>query len=170
MASLADITGVVSLADLAEVAPSADLAGVASSADLAGLFTSRGTFRIECGDSVLTPGDCDYVCDEFAEVASLADHAGGVPVGMAPPADTDSTVAAGMSCVDHCPDVGGSPKSVGLLLADKNSSFSEQEVIVVGAVGTGAPWFLARWAEGTEVEFMIDTGCQVTILAAGVAS
>ena len=24
------------------------------------------------------------------------------------------------------------------------------------------------WAEGTEVEFMIDTGCQVTILATSV--
>ena len=32
------------------------------------------------------------------------------------------------------------------------------EVIVVRAVGSGAPWFLSDWAEGTEVEFMIDTG------------
>ena len=31
-----------------------------------------------------------------------------------------------------------------------------------------APWFLTGWAEGTEVEFMIDTGCQVTILATSV--
>ena len=37
--------------------------------------------------------------------------------------------------------------------------------IVVGAVGSVAPWFQTGWAEGTEVEFMIDTGCQVTILA-----
>ena len=44
------------------------------------------------------------------------------------------------------------------------------ETIVVGAVGSGAPWFLTSWAEGrsTEVEFMIDTGCQVTILAMSV--
>ena len=27
-------------------------------------------------------------------MVSLAEHAGGVPVGMSPPADTDSTVAA----------------------------------------------------------------------------
>ena len=27
------------------------------------------------------------------------------------------------------------------------------EAIVVGAVGSGAPWFLTGWAEGTEVEF-----------------
>ena len=38
----------------------------------------------------------------------------------------------------------------------------------MGAVGTGAPWFLTGWAEGTKVEFMIDTGCQVTILATSV--
>ena len=39
------------------------------------------------------------------------------------------------------------------------------EVIVVGAIGSAAPWFLTGWADGVEVEFMIDTGCQVTILA-----
>ena len=39
------------------------------------------------------------------------------------------------------------------------------EAIVVGAVGSTAPWFLMGWAEDMEVEFMIDTGCQVTILA-----
>ena len=49
--------------------------------------------------------------------------------------------------------------------ADKDMSLVELEVIVVGAVGTLAPWFLTGWAEGTNVEFMIDTGCQVTILA-----
>ena len=38
----------------------------------------------------------------------------------------------------------------------------------MGAVGTGAPWFLTGWAEGTEVEFMIDTVCQVIILATSV--
>ena len=36
---------------------------------------------------------------------------------------------------------------------------------MVGAVGTAAPWFLTEWAEGVEVDFMIDTGCRVTILA-----
>ena len=39
------------------------------------------------------------------------------------------------------------------------------EAIVVGAVGSAAPWFLTGWAHDVEVEFMIDTGCQVTILA-----
>ena len=56
----------------------------------------------------------------------------------------------------------------GLLPADKDTLFGELEAIVVGAIGTGAPWFLTGWAEGTEVEFMIDTGCQVTILATSV--
>ena len=42
---------------------------------------------------------------------------------------------------------------------------NDSETIVVGAVDSAAPWFLTSWAEGTEVEFMIDTGCQVTILA-----
>ena len=32
----------------------------------------------------------------------------------------------------------------------------------------GCPWFLTAWAEGVEVESMIDTGCQVTILATSV--
>ena len=44
----------------------------------------------------------------------------------------------------------------------------EHEAIMVGAIGTGAPWFLTGWAEGTEVEFMIDAACQVTILATSV--
>ena len=37
--------------------------------------------------------------------------------------------------------------------------------IVVGAGGSAAHWFLTGWAHEVEVEFMIDTGCQVTILA-----
>ena len=44
----------------------------------------------------------------------------------------------------------------------------EGEAIVVGAVGSAASWFLTGWAEDMEVEFMIDTGCQVTILATSV--
>ena len=45
---------------------------------------------------------------------------------------------------------------------------NDSETIVVGAVGWAAPWFLTGWAEDTEVEFIIDTGCQVTILATSV--
>ena len=39
----------------------------------------------------------------------------------------------------------------------------------MGAVGSAAPWFLTGWAEEVEIEFMIDTGCQVTILATSVS-
>ena len=42
------------------------------------------------------------------------------------------------------------------------------EAIIVGAVGSAAPWFLTGWTNDVEVEFMIDTGCQVTILATSV--
>ena len=51
---------------------------------------------------------------------------------------------------------------------EQELSRENNEAIVVGAVGSGAPWFLTGWAEGTEVEFMIDTGCQVTILTTSV--
>ena len=46
---------------------------------------------------------------------------------------------------------------------DKRPSPEDGEAIVVGAVGSAAPWFLTGWAEEVEIEFMIDTGCQVTI-------
>ena len=34
------------------------------------------------------------------------------------------------------------------------------EVIVVGTVGSAAPWFLTGWTEKVKIDFMIDTGCQ----------
>ena len=42
------------------------------------------------------------------------------------------------------------------------------EAIMVGAIGSAAPWFLTGWAHDVEIEFMIDTGCQVAILSATV--
>ena len=38
----------------------------------------------------------------------------------------------------------------------------------MGAIGSAAPWFLTGWAHEVEIEFMIDTGCQVTILSTTV--
>ena len=38
----------------------------------------------------------------------------------------------------------------------------------MGAIGSAAPWFLTGWTKDMEVEFMIDTGCQVMILAMSV--
>ena len=42
------------------------------------------------------------------------------------------------------------------------------EVIVAGAIGSAAPWFLTGWTHEVEIESMIDTGCQVTILSTTV--
>ena len=38
----------------------------------------------------------------------------------------------------------------------------------MGAIGSVAPWFLTGWAHDVEIEFMIDIGCQVTILSTTV--
>ena len=38
---------------------------------------------------------------------------------------------------------------------DKWPSPDEGETIVVGAVGSAAPWFLTGWVEEVEIEFMI---------------
>ena len=83
-------------------------------------------------------------------------------------AGTYSVFAAGASYVKECQKRGVLPSGVGLSLTDMDESFVELEINVVGIVGTGAHWFLTGWAEGTEVEFMIDTGCQVTILTTSV--
>ena len=48
--------------------------------------------------------------------------------------------------------------NIGILPADEDMLSEEDDAIVVGAIGTGAPWFLTGWVEGTEVEFIIDTG------------
>ena len=44
----------------------------------------------------------------------------------------------------------------------------EGDAIMVGVVGSAAPWYLTGWTNDVEVEFMIDTGCQVMILATSV--
>ena len=51
---------------------------------------------------------------------------------------------------------------------DGARDIAEGDAIMVGAVGSVAPWFLTGWTNDVEVEFMIDTGCQVTILATSV--
>ena len=54
------------------------------------------------------------------------------------------------------------------LNTDVEEETEEGEAIIVGAVGSAAPWFPTGWTNEVEVEFMIDTGCQVTILATSV--
>ena len=51
---------------------------------------------------------------------------------------------------------------------DGAEDIAEGDAIMVGVVGSAAPWFLTGWTNDVEVEFMIDTGCQVTILATSV--
>ena len=51
---------------------------------------------------------------------------------------------------------------------DGTEDTEDGDAIMVGVVGSAAPWFLTGWANDVEVEFMIDTGCQVTILATSV--
>ena len=54
------------------------------------------------------------------------------------------------------------------MYADGTEDTMEGDAIMVGVVGSAAPWFLMGWTNDVEVEFMIDTGCQVTILATSV--
>ena len=54
------------------------------------------------------------------------------------------------------------------LITDSTEDTENEEAIMVGVVGSAAPWFLTGWTNDVEVEFMIDTGCQVTILATSV--
>ena len=51
---------------------------------------------------------------------------------------------------------------------DGTEDTEDGDAIMVGVVGSAAPWFLTEWTNDVEVEFMIDTGCQVTILATSV--
>ena len=70
------------------------------------------------------------------------------------------------------PRVFSDPQGVDVTLLDGRRPNETQpeaaEAIVVGVVGSVAPWFLTGWAHDAEVEFIIDTGCQVTILATTV--
>ena len=64
---------------------------------------------------------------------------------------------------------GGNPNEESEPLnTDVSEETEDGEAIIVGAVGSAAPWFLTGWTNDVEVEFMIDTGCQVTILATSV--
>ena len=74
------------------------------------------------------------------------------------------------------------PPPVALLRVVSESRQSEDPARMDGPEDTGShvesdeamvrlvqrPWFLTGWAHDVEIEFMIDTGCQVTILSATV--
>ena len=103
-----------------------------SSADLAGDVTVGVT------------SSADLAGDVIVGVAPSANLAGDVTVSEAPPADTDSVFVTGASTVEECQKCTVLPSGVGLSSTNRDGSFVELEAIVVGAVGTGAPWFLGR--------------------------
>ena len=88
------VAEVASSVDLAGVASPAVLAEAASSADFAGFVDPCGTFGVEYVDSVLATGDCHGICGDFAEVASLAEHAGGA-LAMQPAVDVGRLISIG---------------------------------------------------------------------------
>ena len=69
----------------------------------------------------------------------------------------------GYSAHSESPNEWGEP-----LKTDGTEDTEDEDAIMVGVVGSAAPWFLTGWTNDVEVEFMIDTGCQVTILATSV--
>ena len=69
------------------------------------------------------------------------------------PADTEKFAIAVMASGEHSPSGDQSPVSVRLSPADLDTLSEEHEAIVVGAVGavgTGAPWFLTGWMDGRD--------------------
>ena len=165
------IAGVASPADLAGmaflvVAGAAPLAvvEVASSTDLMEAAGSPSVCRSQCAYDCLVHDDVnepDVVV--FPESIELGDTTVVIPpvVGAERSVTKDChwgrdlNWTRGRARVDVCTEEQELPKE-------------NNEAIVVGAAGSGAPWFLTGWAEGTEVEFMINTECQVTILVTSV--
>ena len=73
---------------------------------------------------------------------------------------TLDTEHIGFPSLNRSPNEGNKPVD-----ADGTEDTADGDAIMVGVVGSAAPWFLTGWTNDVEVEFMIDTGCQVTILA-----
>ena len=77
---------------------------------------------------------------------------------------TLDTEQVGLPSVCRSPNGGNKPVDT-----DGAENTAEGDAIMVGVVGSAAPWFLTGWTNDVEVEFMIDTGCQVTILDTSVS-
>ena len=74
--------------------------------------------------------------------------------------DMDARVESRYACL---PRVSSDAQGVDVALLDDRSEADRSrtepgEAIVVGAVGSAAPWFLTGRARDVEVDFMIDTG------------
>ena len=133
-----------------------------------GFVDPSSTFGVNCENDTLDPDGCLQNCGDLVEVASLEEQQLGDPAGVAPPVVAQGFAADTTFCGEHCPNGDQSPVSFGNSPTEDNMVLEEHEAIVMGAVSTGTPWFLSGWAGGTKVEFMIDTRCQVTILATSV--
>ena len=59
------------------------------------------------------------------------------------------------------PSMYSSNKVIEAVYTDSTEDPEEGDTIMVGVVGSAAPWYLTGWTNDVEVEFMIDTGCQV---------
>ena len=70
--------------------------------------------------------------------------------------------------MEHSAPAGNTNEWSEPLNTDVPEETEDGEAIIVGAVGSAAPWFLTGWTNDVEVELMIATGCQVTILATSV--
>ena len=81
-----------------------------------------------------------------------------IPEG--PIRETSDKEPMGYSAPSRSPNEGSEPFNT-----DSTEDIEDGDAIMVGVVGSAAPWFLTGWTNDVEVEFMIDTGCQVTILA-----
>ena len=77
--------------------------------------------------------------------------------------ETSDIEPMGFSSHNGSPNEGSEPFDT-----DGTEDTEDGDAIMVGVVGSAAPWFLTGWTNDVEVEFMIDTGCQVTILATSV--
>ena len=107
-------------------------------------------------DSVTVPVPIDY-----SGVRGTADTP-----STGPPMKHSETSGYGENGRQNHAGDGNSPLDV--RTGDQRISPEDEDAIVLGAVGLAAPWFLTGWAAEVEIEFMIDTGCQVTILATSV--
>ena len=182
------VAGETSLADFAGMAFPA-IAGVSSPADLAGMAlpavagvvplpiveVASSTDSIEAeGSPSVCGSECAYDClvPDYVNVPDVVVFPESIELGD-PTVVVPPVVGAEMSVTKDCHRSRYVKCTQGRALVDvcpgeQELSKENDEAIVVGAVGSGAPWFLTGWAEGTEVEFKIDTGCQVTILATSV--
>ena len=82
---------------------------------------------------------------------------------LTPVQGTGDEEPIGCSTHSDSPNEWGEP-----LITEGTEDTENEDAIMVGVVGSAAPWFLTGWTNDVEVEFMIDTGCQVTILATSV--